>query len=279
MSDKWELAHIPKTAFFYWGGGTLPYLRYLTIASFRYYNPDWEVTLFTSAIPQKRFISWRTKEQEYSLTCDDYLKHILVDGIDVNIIEDSVLGISSDLAEVHKSDFLRWYLLASFGGVWIDMDILFLKPMNNLYFNLKENENVNTVFCSSGYGHSVGFLMGSPNNSYYNSLWQESHIRYKKETYQSIGVILCNDLFPVPSSIPNSVNMSMDVVYAYDANHVKELYATMYVDRFPDRTIGIHWYGAHQASGKFLNETNGGLVKSNCLLGKYVQEFKDKNNA
>jgi hypothetical protein len=191
----------------------------------------------------------------------------------------SALGISDDLAEVHKSDFLRWHLLSTLGGVWIDMDILFFKPMTDLYFNFKGNENIETVFCSGHYGHSVGFLMGSANNSYYDKLWQESHLRFKKETYQSVGVTLCNTLFPNPVyySIPNSVNMSMDVVYAYDANHVKELYLnTMYVERIVDKSIGIHWYGAHQASGKFLNETNGGLVKSNCLLGKYIQEFKDK---
>jgi hypothetical protein len=39
---KWELS-VPKMAHFYWGGGKLLYMRFLSIKSFMKYNPDWVV--------------------------------------------------------------------------------------------------------------------------------------------------------------------------------------------------------------------------------------------
>lgn len=37
---------IPKRAFFYWGGKKMPWIRRVSVDSFKQLNPDWEVTVF-----------------------------------------------------------------------------------------------------------------------------------------------------------------------------------------------------------------------------------------
>jgi hypothetical protein len=42
----WHLKEIEKTLHTYWGGDSMSYLRYLTLASFRKLNPDWKIFLY-----------------------------------------------------------------------------------------------------------------------------------------------------------------------------------------------------------------------------------------
>ena len=60
----WHLDKIPKILHVYWGGSSLPKLRYLTIESFAKYNPDWEVRVYVPATPVEGH-SWSTFEQKY----------------------------------------------------------------------------------------------------------------------------------------------------------------------------------------------------------------------
>ena len=55
-----------------------------------------------------------------------------------------------------------------------------------------------------------------------------------------------------------TLNLDMDVVYAHDCYHIKELLDGT-LPRFTDGSIGCHWYGGHSQWGKFYNETHGGL--------------------
>ena len=54
----------------------------------------------------------------------DYLQNIL--GVKINYIDYFDLGLKSNFHEVLKSDIFRWKVLSEIGGVWSDMDILFI---------------------------------------------------------------------------------------------------------------------------------------------------------
>jgi len=269
MLDEWKFPLIPKICHAYWGGGTLPYLRYLTLASFQYYNPDWEIILYVPKVSQQD-MTWNTHEQKYKVNCDDWF-HRLKEIIPIKEIDFAEIGLSNDISEVHKSDFLRWHLLSTIGGVWVDMDILFIKPMtaiggDNLY------PTVDVVYCKGNYGHSIGFLMGATKCDFFNTVLEKAKEAFNKAEYQCIGSVLCNSL-PNPGF---GYNLPMDVVYAYDANHVKELYADNPPKRLTKNTIGIHWYAGSTFSGEYLNATNGGCVKNDSFIGKQITEFGNK---
>jgi hypothetical protein len=278
----WRLNNIPKVLHVYWGGGKMSYLRYLTIETFRYYNPDWEVILYKPAVNQVA-IHWKTKEQDYADHYEDYLDKVETLGVLVKSVDFTTMGFPDTAAEVHKSDFLRWELLSHVGGVWADMDILFIKPMDELSFNIKKNRGVNTVFCISDYGHSIGFLMGSENNSCFRKIREASYAEYQGRYYQCIGSLLCNKIFPdmaaVTASGAEPYNLPMDVVYAHNANNVKDLFAPSAMEKLTDNSIGIHWYAGNSIAGQYLNTTNGGLTnRGTSIIDKYITLYEDKRS-
>jgi len=279
---EWHLGQIPKILYLYWGGGKMCYLRYLTISTFRYYNPDWNIVLCRPEINQKN-ISWETPEQKYPSNYVDYSENVKNDGVIIRDFNFGHLGFSNVASSVHQSDFIRWRLLSTTGGLWADMDILFTKPMNELYFNTENNKEINTVFCISHYGHSIGFLMSSQNNKYFERIAGSSLMAYQKKEYQCMGSLLCNKLFPtVKSADINGVvahNLAMDVVYAYDTYHAREIFSPPKLSsRFTDKTIGIHWYAGGKFAGAYLNRTGGGAFPDKNLIGKLTKEYENIND-
>ena len=274
----WHLKSIPKTLHAYWGGNKLSFLRFLTLATFQRYNPDWEIVLYKPIAPQSRF-HWVSGEQTYDNNYVDCFDKVEELGITIQEVDFSKIGFFNDASEVHKSDYLRWYLLSTVGGVWSDVDILFIKPMDELCFNKPEVSNINTVVCLGSLEHSIGFLMGSKWNKYFKTLCDASTKDYKKEGYQSMGSLLCGKLFPTMNAINtgNTVaySLPMDIVYAHDSTKVKEIFEEGCRSRLTNSTIGIHWYGGHWLSGKYMNTTNGGLYSTgHSIMDDYIRKFK-----
>ena len=271
----WHLNKIPKTLHVYWGGGKLPYLRYLTVASFMRLNPTWEVVFYVPLSPILHH-SWNTPEQKHVEGYSDCLYMIKELRVTIRMINFKTLGFSNIASEVHKSDFIRWTILNKPGGLWADMDIIFIRSMDELCFNKEEFSEVNTVVCRGSYGHSIGFLMGGEGNTYFDTIYRASLKNYNKNEYQCIGSLLCNRLFPtIASTQANGTipyNLPMDVVYPYDFNSFKELFTKTSIDRFTENTIGVHWYGGSKIAGAYLNNTNGGLnTHGNSIIDKLIR--------
>ena len=273
----WHLVKIPRILHVYWGGGPLPYLRYMTVKTFIGLNRDWQVRVYFPQYPQKH-MSWTTHEQKYEFKGTDYTGELLrlpIREVRFNFEE---IGVSNTLSEVHKSDFLRWYLLSTTGGLWADMDLLFFQPIDNVPFNTKCNAGLDTGVNISRYGHSIGFMFGSKNNLYYRYIWCKTKAALNQENYQSIGSLLSNTLFPRLDNIVrvlpalNVFNIPMDVVYAYDAMHVGEIFCAGDMGRYTDSSIGLHWYAGHVLAGQFLKDTNGGLENvPDSVVGKTLK--------
>jgi len=276
----WHLTQIPCTLYTYWGYNKLPYLRFLTLASFRRHNPDWKIILYRPILPQKDIL-WKTNEQRYNDNYKDCINEVKNIGVTMEYVDFDSIDFTNSASDVHKSDYIRWKLLYETGGLWADMDIIFIKSMDDLYFNTPDNATVNAVFCISYYGHSIGFLMGVVDNDYFKTIHKTAIAQYAKERYQCMGSLLCNKLFPNWKSAQkgNIVlhNLSMEVVYPYDANHVKELFITETPSKITEKTIGIHWYGGSDIAGKYLNTTNGGLqLQGSSIIDEYIRKLNIK---
>ncbi|MFH0806007.1 MAG: methyltransferase domain-containing protein [Patescibacteria group bacterium] len=274
--DKWHLKKIPKIAHFYWGGGILSYARYMTVASFQKFNTDWEIRVYAPIYPSTTK-SWGTFEQKYELKVDDYSPKLKELGITIIPINFARIGIDNSLSEVHKSDFLRWWLLSTVGGLWSDFDILYFKSINNVSFNKSEYSNIDVGVCICEYGYSIGFMLASPNNEYYQYIWEKAKMVWNKDNYQCIGSVLFNSNFPTIESIKkrfpnlNPINIPMETVYAYDANHINEIYQSTDTSKLLPTSIGLHFYAGHNLAGEFLQKTNGGLnISNDCLPSKIL---------
>jgi hypothetical protein len=62
-----------------------------------------------------------------------YLEQI--EKLNVKIIRINVsnfINVSPSMSEIHKSDIFRFKILNTFGGIWSDLDIVYIKNINEL---------------------------------------------------------------------------------------------------------------------------------------------------
>lgn len=247
----WHL-NIPKICHFYWGGGKLPYLRYLSVYSFMKHNPDWTVMLWTSN-NKSELITWTTNEQNYTLDCDDWFDNLIRLPVLVNVVD-----FHNDfISDVHKSDILRLSLLHKYGGVWSDMDILYVNPVTNINVNTPKNNTQNTFVCVNKGTHFIGFLMSSHNNQLFKKMEEFAGKVFDPNYYQTIGICLFHTCIPVDDFPPNVANINYNNFYNIEWMDVDRLFFENDEISF-ESNIGIHWFGGNLVSGKFLNDTNGG---------------------
>jgi hypothetical protein len=276
---EWNL-NIPKILHVYWGGGNFHHLRFMTIKTFMKHNPDWEIIFAFPKYPTDN-ISWANPEQKYSISCKDFLSEAMKLPITKMEIDFEDYGFSNKMSEVHKSDVIRLQQLSTIGGVWSDMDIFYMKPMNELYFNTPENKNIESFYCDHNYGHSVGFLMGCKGNKWFEKLLEIARNEFSPHQYQSMGAIIYKKYFSTPESINSitpSMNISMDVVYPHDATYFPEI-LNKNITRFTEKTIGMHWYAGSPLWKDFLTQTNGGLVNlPNNIIGNLLKNERGISN-
>jgi hypothetical protein len=118
---------IPNRVFFIWFGEKLPWTAGLAILSVKQVQNPEEIVLYV--------------DSEISGDGYDLIKD--VSGIELKKIEDSLFsdlndnGLIGDLFHkfkkpASKSDLLRYVLVYKFGGVYLDADIIAIKPWNDL---------------------------------------------------------------------------------------------------------------------------------------------------
>jgi hypothetical protein len=273
---EWNLK-IPKILHLYWGGGVMYYLRYMTIKTFMKYNPDWEIMLWYPKVPYDKY-TWHSGEQSTDLQCKNFIDELMGLPIHKNAVDFTRFGFNNEMSEVHKSDFIRLHLLSTLGGVYSDMDIFYFKPMNELYLNVPENQNIETVYCNHIYGHSIGFLMGSKDNIFFRRLMIHSKRNFTPYLYQAMGSLTYNSVFPTEESVAQitpAINMSMDVVYAHNAGDIPDI-INGNNPKFTDKSIGLHWYAGSPLWKDFINKTNGGLENlPNSIIGNLLSRYEE----
>lgn len=267
----WNL-DVPKICHIYWGGERMPYMRYLTIKSFLLLNPGWEVWLW---MPQEssEIITWESKENNYPLDCSNFLPVALSLPVKKKYIDFADIEKGKLLAEVHRADYIRIMVLQEYGGVWSDSDIIYFKPISSLAVNVETNKNMDVYVTICEYGHSTGFLMARPDSFFYRKLRYNIMEDFVASHYQCIGPGMFNKYFSTISSIPNSVNISMDAVYRYRFQDIARLMGEQ-DGLFNSESIGCHWYGGNTIWANFIRETNGGIINiPHSIIGDLLRPY------
>jgi len=267
---NWHL-NIPKILHVYWGGGNLPYLRYMTVRSFINHNPDWEVYLWHPEC----MITLKTDG-----ICEDYLPELMKLSIKEMVFDATQYGFFGNMTPAQTSDLISYYALSTMGGVWADMDILFIKSMTELVVNSEINASKEVFVCISEFGHAIGFLMGSIGNDFFYNAFTLSRECLNPNDWQSIGSKMLNTYYPTLGHVNNispAVNIDMDSVYPYNWVQVAELLKNE--SRITKNTIGVHWYGGHPVWKEFYERTNGGLSNlSNSVIENLLKNESNNNN-
>ena len=257
----WHLVKIPKVVHLYWGNDTISFMRYLTVLSFKKFNPDWKIKIYH---PQKKYAgdrTWNSREHNVVFLGPNYndrLKDIDTENIEIDFSE---LGINDDMPETFKSDFLRWYILSTEGGLWSDFDIIYIKTMDDLYLNQDTNNHIDTMLCinEDREYHSIGFLLASAGNELFRLIHEQSYSCLNLKYYQSIGAKLLKHHVPNMESINSkfttihAINLKMEVVYPLPVNRINSIFNSHPQQIITNDTLGIHWFGGDPLAGKFEN--------------------------
>jgi mannosyltransferase OCH1-like enzyme len=225
----------------------------MTVASFIKYHPDYTINFY---YPKNinSVITWSSNEQKYGLQCKCYRDELQKFKINHIPIDFDTFSIPHNTPEVLRSDVLRLYLLSSIGGLWSDMDILYINSLDAL----KINADI-VLCCDLKYRvmqYSIGLLMGVTDNAFFKHLYDCVQKYINLNVYQSLGSSMFSTEFCSLQKIQNTFpgirihNLPMHIIYPYDSYHINKLY--MY-NEIPNHTVGIHWYAGHELSGRYQN--------------------------
>lgn len=275
--------NIPKIFYAYWDGNKLSYLQYLTIVSFMRFNPDWKIKIY---MPIKRyeFNSWVTHENKDKYNGKDYLNELYKLNIEIIKIDFVNIGFRNDVSEVIKSDYIRYYLLGNFGGLWSDMDILYIKPFNEIIIDnvYGDKNNIDTGVCYHGHA-SIGLLFSSANNAFYLDLVNKCISNYDPTNYQTFGQVLLQKLYKnvndIKTKFPklNIININESTYLPIKWNEIDNIFYNSRDDKINNYTIGIHWFNGSPISKKFQNDFDLKISPINGTIYKYITEY-NKNN-
>ena len=259
----WYLRQIPQIAHFYWGGGKLSFLRYLSVKSFAQQNPNWQIQFHVPKITSTTAPTWESFEQQEIVVEHDWQQHL--HRLNVTMVEHDFAqyGFDNQAHEVHKSDFLRWRILYTVGGLWSDIDILYSNSMNSLVENIKKNSKLDTLLCPliPPRKHTVGFMLGSPGNEFYQFISELSLTHYDKNRYQCIGSELINNRYETLASFHDSFPrqhfafLNKNCVYSVSVKEIDDFYKPtnhITIKRMKHPVIiGYHWFAGHPVSREF----------------------------
>jgi hypothetical protein len=265
---------IPKRIFFYWSGANLSWMRYMTLFSFRKFNPDWDITLYFSENNNEK--NWGGREEQDFSNYKGQNYFSLLENLNINIekinLPDDVKNKVKNLSPVHESDIFRYYELFTNGGIYADMDILFFRSIDKFYNQLVQS-NIDTLIHQDSNFITIGFLGASKGNIFYKEILDRALNVGLYDDYQSFGVDLIYSIYggnrqksqildKIIKKHPklNIFNLKNETVYNYDWTMIEyNNQIGVDMDKFSKESIGYHWFGGHQLSQMFnniLNENN-----------------------
>ena len=252
---------VPKNIFFFWGNEKMSWMRYMTIKSFVQLNPDWKVRLFFA--PQYRDNKpWGSDEGQdfFVYSGADYFSRL--NDLNIDIIKWVIPDELQALVDLHRmgpshlSNYFKWYILAGEGGIYSDLDILFIKPIDKFYDEIRDCQ---TAICHKDW-MSIGLLGSSGDNSFFRDLYNHTINNFNPEHYQTVGVMGIYSLFGcsqedsfdrLSQKYEGVCNFPYSYFYPYSCHEVESIFAPETI--INDDAIGLHWFGGHTMSQHYNN--------------------------
>lgn len=270
---------IPKKVFFFWGNDTLSWMRFLTLRSFRILNPDWEMTLYTAKCTGNKK-TWSEKAAQDFFAYEGKNYFYKVRDLNIEVRDWKMTGLQVEGAS-HLSNFLKWHKLNAHGGIYSDMDILWVRPFDALY---RQMQDFDAAICSTQF-FSIGLLGSSINNVMFEDFYNNARKNYTPKRYQCVGVENIYNLLYQEKAFgaKNDVNWNFltqrhifqdlcdrypdqkifnipfTAVYPFWSADVHKIFEAKY--RLPKGVVGLHWYAGHPVSQRWNGLLNERTVK------------------
>lgn len=242
------------TVFTFWSGSQLSLLNAISIFSFVALHKDITLIIYTTDKQIDLNIKWGTGEHSVDIS-SHYSLDILSQIPNIKIVEiDSSLDRYRRLkSSVHFADFIRIEKLYEYGGAWIDADIIFLKPINELVRNcgsqLAVIEYSNVI--------TTGFIFSKSSGGKMNLLMAEAERIINEDSfsnsYQSLGPNLWTEIFLKNREVFKGSNfLPIKSFYPYSYKSLNRFYYLPDNDVIDEKVYGVHWYNGNFSSKYFI---------------------------
>jgi len=272
--------NIPKVIHFYWDGSKMPFFCFYSALSFRIFNPEWKIKIYSPKVKSTNK-PWQTNEQKTEYQGKNYFDELKkIQNIDFIIFDFESISIPNEISEIQKSDFLRWHLLSTEGGVWSDFDIIYFKGINEIQMQnqlVTQKKQIDFSVCYDFntphiYKYSIGFLFSKKECSFYKKIFEKAIEQFDQTDYQGAGSQILNFNYPYFELLHNSEkhsniwNTSMDIVYAYSSHDINLIYSSNDLKKFTQNSIGLHFYYGSDITKKIIKMFENKIIIDNVLM-------------
>jgi hypothetical protein len=291
--------NIPKIFHYYWDDfKKFSYLNLYSLKTSLYYHPDY-IHIIWCPINANSNITWNEDcNKDYNSDSDynNYLCEILKMK-NVRIIYKDIQKIIDipevvNWSEIHKSDLFRYYLLNRYGGVWSDLDIVYIKSITILNI---EYDTLNFYCNSKGvYYIPIGLMISKRGSKLFELIFNKSLNYYNPHIYECIGSKMMynvcnpyiekidNNMWKISNLLceGNNLLMSEEVYMSYNWNYINELFISNPQKAISENTIGYHWFNGSDITQNYLKNMLNYTVPSNYqgLIFKEKQKFNKRYN-
>lgn len=217
--QKINMVNIPHIFNVYWDNFPKSYLNLLTIKSFIYYHPAWKINIFINS-------------NDIYNECK-YLSS-LINNKKINII-----NVKFNDLRIKKSN-IKWYILSTMGGIWSDLDIIYLNSIHNI---LDQSLDSNIIlFDSPNDYYTDGFYASNQNNKIFTDMIQsDSNLLNKNnlKIYNDSKIKILNARMIVPFK-----SIELKKIFKYNFSH--KLYDC----------LGVKWFDGSSEAIKFLSNNH-----------------------
>jgi len=273
----------PKIFHYYWDDfRKFTFMNLYSLKTSKYYHPDY-IHIIWCPINIYDKITWNEfchkEDVEYDNNFINEIKELNVKIIKIDI--SLFLNIDNEISEIHKSDLFRYKILNTFGGIWSDLDIVYIKKITdvinfdftNILFKCY-NEN------KKNYYYPIGLLLSNRKNNFYSNLLNIIIIKFfDSNKYQCIGSEMFKILFESKKYL-DVILLDETIYMNYIWCNINELFIE-YKENIKnlDNTIGFHWFNGSSETKKYLKEIKynipekfkGILFKNNVFeLNTYI---------
>ena len=293
---------IPKIINMYWYGEEFTYLHWISLETMIYYNPDFKIKIYTSKKNETKK-TWSTNVQSVKYEGKNYFsqisKKVEVIELDLEKLKKDFPVLKKITNNVHVSDFIRYYLLYIFGGIWCDSDIFFTKSLYEINFtnyklncdNIDDIENVIIIYQKCKI-FPIGFMMSCQKSKLFYDLLNSCDMYFDINKYQCIGAsmwekILIND-DELLKKYENTSFINEKYVYPLLWNEMNKIFTEnknldgLNQKILNDSVIGLHWYNGCPIIKNFINEY---MLEYDCdkmnkdiYIMKLIQDYLSKIN-
>ena len=216
----------PKIFHYYWDDfKKFSYMNLYSLKSSVHYHPDFIHIIWCPKNPEKN-ITWTefcNKDYIYDTNWEKYIEEIKnLKTVEI-IYKDigSFINVDQKMSEIHKSDLFRYKILHKYGGIWSDLDIVYIKHITDVInFEFDTINFLCTVYSkkcicrernSEEFGDNftdhepntcplalympIGLMLSKRKSSLFNSIFEIAKDNYNPDKYQSVGAEVFTKIF------------------------------------------------------------------------------------